>query len=502
VLIADSLSERGARVAEACEQQGMAVHRVSHGAAALEYALAHKPVAMVVQHALPLIAGPRLADILESNPHTQNMGVLIVDDDAEEGQGDDRSRVLPGSADPETIARFLGALLLRRSQQPATEPAESAPTIEGNLAQLALGELIELFHVNRKSGIIEMREDGGRSAAQGEIHLESGDVVQARSGEFEGEKALFRLLRWRRGNFCFRENVPRAERGIERATRALLREGERQAKEWTRLAGDMPPEHARVALKVSRSSLPNLLHPVTQEVLLVLEFSDRVQDVVDRCSFPDYQVLRTLQTLLRRGLIELQAEAEGPKTPRAGLFTPAAAARVRDWLEQGRGRDGPAVDAKVPVWAANPEALGVFGERMARLPGVVPSPDGSSARLAPLLRVPVDTRVGIELLGVPCSPRSAPIWPLCAHGAMAALFLHAGPVEASVEALRPAIEAVSRRPRARVFHLLLEDKEPVAAETLCERLGLFDDRFVVRVPLERPDEAGPALRELLARLLP
>jgi hypothetical protein len=54
-----------------------------------------------------------------------------------------------------------------------------------------------------------------------------------------------------------------------------------------------------------------------------------------------------------------------------------------------------------------------------------------------------------------------------------------------------------------VFHVLLQDKEDRdAVHALCESLSLFDDRSIVAIPLDRPDDAMTALRALLARLLP
>ena len=223
--------------------------------------------------------------------------------------------------------------------------------------------------------MIELREGGGRRAATGRIDLCDGDVVQARIGSVEGEKALYRLLAWRRGSFAFREQPVARERGaIERPTRALLREAQRQADEWQRIGSELPAPHARVALKVARSSLPSVLHPLTQEVLLVLELSSRVSDVLDRCSFPDYQVLRTLQTLIRRGMVELRADSAAPEPPAGGLFGPALAARLRDWLDQGRPRDAAPIDAKVVLFASEPEAARTFAALLARLPGVEQTP--------------------------------------------------------------------------------------------------------------------------------
>jgi hypothetical protein len=282
---------------------------------------------------------------------------------------------------------------------------------------------------------------------------------------------------------------------------ALLREGRRQAAEWERLAAELPPGQARVALKVSRGSLPNVLHPLTQEVLLLLELSDRVEDVLDRCSFPDYQVLRTLYTLIRRGMVELRGEPGGDSG--SGLFATAPAARLREWVEQGRPRGGQPVDAKVVVIGSDAGALRAFATLLGRLPGAEVSPAASAPVVAPLGRLPVDEDLAIELIEAPATQRFAPVWPLAAHGALATVFVHSGPAERSIAALKSAHGAIDAMPRARALHVLLQDKEDRAPlETVCERLGLYDDRSVLTIDQEQPERAMTALRELLARLLP
>jgi CheY-like chemotaxis protein len=508
VLIADGDADRGRKIAVACRSLGIEVRLASHGAAALEIALADKPTAMVAQVALPLIDGTRLAEILHNNPHTRAMRMLFIDDgDRDEAAQSALGRVLPGRADPETIARFIEALLRERGAHGEGAPSSAAPGVEGKLSQVALAELLELFHVNRKTGAISLREGGGRRAASGRIDLCDGDVVSARIGSVEGEKALYRLLAWRRGSFAFREQAVTRERGaIERPTRALLREAQRQADEWERIGSELPAPHARVALKVARSSLPSVLHPLTQEVLLVLELSSRVSEVLDRCSFPDYQVLRTLQTLIRRGMVELRADSAAPESPTGGLFGPALAARLRDWLDQGRPRDAAPIDAKVVLFASEPEAARAFAALLARLPGVEQTPRGGhdASAVASMLRIPVDDEVAIEVFEIPANPRFAALWPLAAHGALATGFVHGGGIEVSVAALRAAVDQVSALPRTRCFHVLLDekDRDPRAIAALCEKLGLFDDRHALAVWPERPSEAATVLRELLTRLLP
>jgi len=104
-----------------------------------------------------------------------------------------------------------------------------------------------------------------------------------------GEKALYRLLAWRRGSFAFHEQRWRASAARSSGRRAALcasgAAGRGVAAQRRRSAR---AERARGA-EGARSVAPSVLHPLTQEVLLVLELSTRVSEVLDRCSFPDYK---------------------------------------------------------------------------------------------------------------------------------------------------------------------------------------------------------------------
>jgi CheY-like chemotaxis protein len=503
VLVADGDAARGERIAEACRAEGLDVAVTLHGAAALEAALADPPEAVIAQLDLPLIGGERLAEILAANPRTASIGVLFVGgaEGAEEPDGE--GRVVPGQTDPQTIARFVQALLARRRHAgaPSRGAASEDGGVEGQLSQLSLPTLLELFHVNRKSGTFELRRRAGRRGETGCVLLHEGDVAAATAGPVEGEKALYRMFSWERGTFVFRPGPVEVASPIDRPTRALLREGCRQLEEAERLSAELPPRHAHVDLKVSRASLPNVLHPLTQEVLLVLELSDRVQDVLDRCSFPDYQVLRTLLTLIRRGIVELRADAAVEPGSGADYFTPAMAARLRDWLDQGRPRGAAPVDAKVLVVASRPEAFSALASQLERLPGaeIAAHTGGGIAHLG---RTPVDDEIGIEWIGVPASRRYAPVWPLAAHGALATLVLHADPIEQSIGALRPALAAIGARPRTRLIHLIVREKDPALhGDVVCESPALFEERPVVTLPIEQPERAEGALRELIGRLV-
>jgi CheY-like chemotaxis protein len=507
ILIADGDGDRGQRIAAACAARGLDCQLAAHGGSALELALDEVPQLLVSQVELPLIDGPRLAAILRANPRTRELSVLYLADGGENGERmDPADRVLPPAVDPEVVAGYVQATLGGRSAAEGEAPAAEAGGVEGELSQLALADLLQLFQASRRTGIVELAQDLGRGRRrEGSVVLSDGSVLAARVGAIRGEKALYRMLAWDRGSFAFHPRPVDPEVEIRTPTRTLLREGMRQLREWEQLAVELPPLGARAGLRIARSALPSVIHPLTQEVLLALEHGSRVGDVIDRCSFPDYQVLRTLHTLVERGMVELRPEPEAvvPATD-ARLFTSSGTARLREWLDLERPGGLAARRAKVLVLASSQEATRRFARLLETLPGVEsldsePAPDD----LLPLARLAVDEQVGLDLVHCPADPRFAALWPLAAHGALASLLLLDAPVGRSAAALRPAARALAALPGPRLLALaMLGTGEQASAEEADGHLPLLSPDAFVALRLDARAESEARLRGVLARVLP
>ncbi|MBW2289081.1 MAG: DUF4388 domain-containing protein [Deltaproteobacteria bacterium] len=513
VLIADGNGARGSRIAEACESLGLASRVVSHGAAALETALAEVPAVLVVECDLPLIDGKKLGEILHANPRTQSIRLLFLGDRSAEAIPAGEAPVLGPSAPPEDIAESVRAMLDEHGEgEPEVEAEEdSTGAIEGQLAQLPLTDLLQLFHVSRKTGIVSLLRRNYRGEEEsGLVLVSGGEVLQAEAGAVHGEKALFRLIGWDRGSFSFRPQPVVVEDRIQTPTLSLLREGRRQIEEWERLARHMPPMDAHVTLKIQTASLPNVIHPLTQEVLLVLEHYSRIRDVVDHCAHPDYQVLRMLHTLIRRGMLSLRRDVPGPTgaPSQAGLFSPSQASRLHEWLQRDGSSGARSSDAKLVVAFSSSDACREFGRVVGRLPGVTLNETTKAGEVPPDLvaslgRIAVDNETGIEFVQVPVGERFAPLWPTAAHGAVAVLLLLAGPLSVAMRSIGQIADAMRALPRSRVFHLLLLEKgQGIAPEALRENISLLDDTSLFLVPLENEGKAGILLREMFGRILP
>jgi CheY-like chemotaxis protein len=512
VLIADNHRERAQQLADACRAHGLEPRMVGHGTRALEVALQQPPAVLVAPFDLPMIDAAKLATILRSNPKTQQTRFVFLDDleGSQARQSDFLDEVISLPADPTEVASLVEGIVNRQARIEDVSKRSSDTGVTGELSQISLPDLIQLFAVNRKSGTIELtRRVADERDEHGTISLVEGEVVQAATGVVEGEKALFRLLAWETGSFAFTHGGGDVPHQIQTPTRNLVMEGMRQVDELARMTGELPEGSSSVALRVKTAELPNTIHPLTQEVLLLLEIYSKVQDVVDRCSFPDYQVLRTLQTLAGRGMIEIRkAEAPQPALTEAErLFSPAQAHRLREWL--GRlSAQAAGHEAKLLVVSADEGSTHDFVRLLRGLPGIrlegaFAGGTFSNDDLAPIGRLPVDGETALELVHVPADSRYAPLWPIAAHGAIGTIFLMAGAIGPAAQRIRALAETLRTLPRARMFHVVLVRKgERSLADDLRENTRLFDEVPLFLLPLERDKEPVALLRGLFSRVLP
>ncbi len=512
ILIVGGNRSRAKQISEACAARGFVTNFAPHGAAALEAALSDVPDVVVALDDLALIDGPKLAEILRANPRTQGTRFVFLGE-ARDGPADSGyfDEVLPDSADSEDVGMKVEAILAQGARINEMERETGADReVEGKLSQIPLTDLLQLFSMNRRTGTIELKRlETGRPEEVGTLSLREGSLLQATVGPVDGEKALFRLLAWREGSFAFTPNRVTGAARILTPTRALLMEGMRQLDEWERMRGSLPPLDARTVLTVDTGKLPNLVHPLTQEVLLLLEIYDRVRDVVDHCSHPDYQVLRTLQTLVDRKIVQLRRDPSCPPAgPGEALFSPAQVGRLRDWLQSGRSGGAGSRVAKLLLISSDLSATADFVRLLGTLPGMQLSQhflggQFSSQDVETVGQLHVDNGIGIQLLHVPADESFSPVWPVAAHGALGTLFLLSGSVREAEERIRPASEVIRRLPRARIFHLLLTHKDQrLTPEELQAKPSLLDEASLFLVQIENGREAISLLRTMFGRVMP
>jgi len=512
VLVADGNGGRGRRLADALEVAGYECTVASHGADGLEIALAEPPQVVVAQTDLPLVDAVKLSEILRANPRTRSARFLFLGYDQPEGlPGQFGDAALPSQAETARIVQAVAALAERQARiERLEERARIELEFEGDLLELSLPELLQMLHLRAANGRLEFDTEGHSGArTTGRIWIREGEISAAEVGHVRAEKALFRMLDWRSGHFRFEPEDVGSRSEISAPTRSVLAEGLRQQAEWNRLAPKLPPLESPVKARIDRAELPHMVHPLTQEVLQLLDRFDLVADVVDHCGFPDYQVLRTLHTLGERGIVEFgRAQiAPAPAATRV-LFNEAQCRRLRSFCQNGIARDAGVPDAKLMVVASSPDGLRQFADLLGKVPAAELSPRFARGEvglhdLEALARIDVDGDFAIDLVNLPTGESFEPFWRMAGHRSLGTIFLLESRVGPCAERMAPIQAALAELPGARTFHVvMLSEAERLSPDELRENLDLLDEASLFLLPIDSSKDPGSLIHSLFARIVP
>ncbi len=427
ILLVDGDAAFTSSMAAALAAAGHAVETAPDGARALESGLSGKPDVVVTNYHLPVFSGERLRSFLRSNPTTFHIPfVFLLDQDRAAdaslaGLGRDTVLVKPLQAD-HLLHRVEEACSAPRVE---AKPSRSSETgVEGNLSDVSLTDLVQIFALNRRTGILAVTH-----SEEGKVFFRDGGVVSCQVGEVRGEKAFFRLLQWKEGAFRYTPTPVTVSRDISRSPDALLMEGLRQLDEWEALRGKLPRPDQRLALAKDPDTLPRDLRPVTQEVLLLLEFYDRMDDLVNKCSYSDYEIVKTVVGLIQKGIVEVASGSHEAPRPAGPLLAPEQAVRIASALPRDELSPVGYETGRILLLADPPELVRPFLARTGELPEFHLSRDNFSnqevlaSSFGAVGRLDISENAHLLLFLLPCRADYSPVWRPFTEGALGAIIL-------------------------------------------------------------------------------
>ncbi len=204
---------------------------------------------------------------------------------------------------------------------PVPPPPEPPPTRD--LAQgmsgrfpdddVGLTDLIELFHANKRTGVLIVTSTDGAEArlAIREGRLYHGAIRPGAGGAplpIDGTKAVFRVLTWPAGDFRLdtKAPLPEPESEIPLGTRELVIEALRQWDELRKYEAHLlGPERGLSLLRPLEARLSALSAEALDTLQLVLNHG-RVGPVLDHSSASDLETWQDLLYLLQNGYLQVE----------------------------------------------------------------------------------------------------------------------------------------------------------------------------------------------------
>jgi DNA-binding response OmpR family regulator len=427
ILIADPDPSTVRTLAPALRQRGCQVHAARDASRALQIAILRFPDLVLFDERCPLLDARTFVRILRTNPRTERIPVVLTG----EAVDPDRARLGTFLRKPFNLDEVLGRIdqIFRRVEAARAVSTGESREIEGNLAQIPLVDLLQILAVNRKSGRLALEREG----EQAEILLDQGRVVDAHAGAVHGEKSIFRLLALREGQFAFVPGPFAGEARIDRRVEELVLEGLRQGDEVAAILPELPQAGEAVELTVQPRDIPAGLHPVTAEVVALLDRPRTLREVVDGCAASDLEAYRAVHALLERGYARRAAAPAAPEEV-APLLAPHELHALRARIARGRS-SGPQTVGKVVLAGGGPLARRAALARFQAVPGwraeaVAPAGFGTVGRLS------LGDGVRVDVAELPGDRALRPLWRPFAAGAVGALvLLPAADVEPLLEEL-------------------------------------------------------------------
>lgn len=186
--------------------------------------------------------------------------------------------------------------------QPRRNSTASRP-MSGAIEEIPLADLLQLLSTSRKTGVL--RIDGEQGV--GRIHLREGQIFFASIDEdynVRPEKAVFRLLRWERGEFELEPSVDiNVIHEISQPTAHLLMDGVRQLDEFETLSGQLPPRNQRLAVPTPLAGrLAALSEGELDAFQLVLDHGS-VAGILDNFPGSDLDAAQAIVSLLQKDFV-------------------------------------------------------------------------------------------------------------------------------------------------------------------------------------------------------
>jgi pSer/pThr/pTyr-binding forkhead associated (FHA) protein len=254
---------------------------------------------------IQLVDGSVNIDDLGSTNGTFVNGERVTHAELQEGD-----RVLIGSNILKVVATDSTgpiASTMDGAQQRGTRTVTSDARMSGNLEEIPLPDLLQLFGSSRKTGTLVVTSEG----KVGRIHLRAGLVhfVEAETDEgvplpVEGLKFAYRMISWERGLFELTPEDPRKfEPPLDLNVQEILMEGFRQKDEMSQLSAKLPPPEAKIGPHLPLTAKLRELSPDHLDVFQAVLGGKTMRTVMDQSPLDDLKTAQILAELIQKGYV-------------------------------------------------------------------------------------------------------------------------------------------------------------------------------------------------------
>ncbi len=284
---------------------GFVVTTSTDGADALEKVKTFYPDLIISDVTLPKIDGYEFCKKLKEDPKTASIPFIFL---TRQKSVDDKIRGLELGVDDyltkpiyikEVITRVK--ILLEKKEKERLELPSTGIKFTGNLADMGAVDLIQTLELGNKSGEVHFVDGNNR----GSIYLKKGKIIDAEQGNLRGQSAVYRLLNWTEGTFKIDFKEIEREDKIGTSNQSLIMEGMRRIDELGKIQEELPPLDSTLIIdsQMILKDHPQQFPAKVEDILAEFDGKTSIQEVLDKTSYDDLEVLKTISKLYFQGYL-------------------------------------------------------------------------------------------------------------------------------------------------------------------------------------------------------
>jgi hypothetical protein len=169
----------------------------------------------------------------------------------------------------------------------------------GDLSQVKLFDILKPLLMGKKTGKLSFK---GRE--NGEMYLEIGNIVHAKTPDSSGEYGFFTIMGWKMGRITFEPDEPPPERTISIPSEQLLLNWSSKKIEWERIREVIPSTNAVFRLSLQRDGENKNVNADQWNVLALSNGMRTISDIAKTLNWDELRTVRITFQLIQAGLLE------------------------------------------------------------------------------------------------------------------------------------------------------------------------------------------------------
>jgi hypothetical protein len=191
-------------------------------------------------------------------------------------------------------------------------------TLFKDLSQVKLFDILKRLLTEKKTGRVNIK-----GKEDGEIYLERGDILHARTNHFAGENAFFTIMNWKTGRISFDPEVFPKEKSIPITTEQLLLNWSSRKQEFEKIKEVIPSTNSIFRLSLQRDGKEKNISADQWNILVLSNGTKTLSEIAKSLEWDEYKLLKTVCHLVQIGLLERAEDRVSvkKKSVRGDFFT-------------------------------------------------------------------------------------------------------------------------------------------------------------------------------------